>query len=77
MLHLDISSCRLPPPSGLSIGGMLRQNRCLLHLDLSWNQLAGRGVAEVAKGVEGNESLVDVLLQVGVRGVGAVWVTLR
>ena len=77
MLHLDISSCRLPPPSGSSIGCMLRQNRCLLHLDLSWNQLAGRGVAEVAKGVEGNESLVDVLLQVGVRAVGAVWVTLR
>lgn len=63
VLHLDLSSCRLPPPSGSSIGIMLRQNRCLQLLDLSWNQLAGRGVAEVARGIEVNEQLLYLLLQ--------------
>jgi hypothetical protein len=63
VLHLDLSACRLPPPSGISIGDMLRQNRSLQLLDLSWNQLAGRGVADVARGLEVNEELRYLLLQ--------------
>jgi hypothetical protein len=63
VLHLDLSSCRLPPACGASIGTMLRQNRCLQLLDLSWNQLGGRGVCEVARGLEVNEQLLHLLLQ--------------
>jgi Ran GTPase-activating protein (RanGAP) involved in mRNA processing and transport len=44
---------------------MLQQNRSLKVLDLSWNQLSAAGVTAVAVGLGDNQSLEELLLQVG------------
>jgi Ran GTPase-activating protein (RanGAP) involved in mRNA processing and transport len=44
---------------------MLQQNRSLKVLDLSWNQLSAAGVTAVAVGLGDNQTLEELLLQVG------------
>jgi hypothetical protein len=61
-LHLDLS-CRLSSINGESIGIVLRQNRRLRLLDLSWNRMTGTGAVLFARRLEYVEQLLQLLQQ--------------
>lgn len=59
---MDLRNNKIGPECGDLLGEMLRLNRGITHLDLSWNDLGIEGGKRLLAGIEANQNIVDCQL---------------